>query len=242
FGPKLQELQILTRDQRQNFGTHIPRAAEKQSLAALFNLIHTVDCAQIILNAVGAAAQLHQEVPLALLEDGSPQLVHLTLNDQFSADDNADAAADFLDLLQLMRREHDRQISFAVQAFDQFQDSYSPVGVNAQGWFVQNNRPGLFDQHFGDSEALLHAAGELPHQASTVAAQFDLFQNLRRAPTGFILGNMIQARHVEEIFPGADVFVETRILRQVADSRFYREGFAGRIKSADRDATGGGLG
>ena len=97
-------------------------------------------------------------------------------------------------------------------------------------------------RHFGDAEALLHTTGKLPYQSSTVTTQFNLFQNLRHAPARFILGNMIQARHVEKILPSADVFVKTRILGQVADARLYLEGFAGGIKSADGYATGCRLG
>ena len=69
-----------------------------------------------------------------------------------------------------MRRKHHGQISFAIQPLDQLQDSNRPVRIDAEGRLIEDDGPGIFNQNFGDAEALLHAAGELPNQSPAVFA------------------------------------------------------------------------
>ena len=69
-----------------------------------------------------------------------------------------------------------------------------------------------------------------------------MVEHLRGAAARFVLGNTIEPRHVEKIFPCADVVVEAGILRQVADALFYFQRLVRRVEAANRNFARGGLG
>ncbi len=150
-----------------------------------------------------------------------PSCVHFALDDHLAFDDNTDPAADFLDLLELMRREHDGQTMLAIQILDHFQNADGAVGIDAESGFVEKHRYRIFNQNLGDAEALLHAAGKLLDQAPAVVGETDLVQDFGGFFARLVFGNAIQPRHVKQIFSGADVVVKAGILRQVTDPPFH---------------------
>ena len=78
------------------------------------------------------------------------------------------AAADLLNLLQLMRRQQDGQAVFAVEILDQLEDADRAVGIDAEGRFIENDRRGFLYQNFGDAQTLLHAAREFFDQTPAI--------------------------------------------------------------------------
>ena len=72
-------------------------------MAAVLGFVHAGNTLKISFQSVGVTAHFEQEVPLTTLEYRFPEVIHLSLNDEFALDDNADAAADLLNLLQLVR-------------------------------------------------------------------------------------------------------------------------------------------
>ena len=89
-----------------HFAAHVPSAAEKPAVTALLDFIDALDGLQVPFKAVGVAANFQKEIPLPALQDRFAERIHFALDDQLAFDNDADAAADVLNLLQLVRRQH----------------------------------------------------------------------------------------------------------------------------------------
>ncbi len=72
---------------------------------ARFYLGYTMERAQLVFQPVYAPTNLHQEIPLAVLEDCAAKLVDLPLGNQFSLDDDAHAMTHLLHLMKEVGRQ-----------------------------------------------------------------------------------------------------------------------------------------
>src|SRR5262249_33182152 len=143
-------------------------AAKEPAERTFFDFVDAVDSLEIGVESVAIAAHFEQEVPIAPFEDGLTEGIHFALNDQFAFNDDADAIADLLNLLQLMRRQHDGEAMLAVEILDQLEYPNGAVRIDSQSGLVEDNRPWIFHQHFGDAEALFHTAGEFSYPTPAI--------------------------------------------------------------------------
>src|SRR5574341_384435 len=125
---------------------------------ARFYVDYTRQRAQLVFQPVRAPFDLHQEVPLALLEDSAAELVDLALGDHFSFDDDAHAMTHLLHLMEEMGREEHRKAAIAAEPGNQCQNAGCSIRVEPQCRLVEDERLRLFDQDLCNAKPLFHSA------------------------------------------------------------------------------------
>ena len=119
------------------------------------------------------------------------------------------------------------------QGQDQVLDFPAADGVQPGRRLVQDDQVGVVDERLGQTDAPLHALGELAHHPRADLAQADHFQQLLVALLA--LGR----RQIKEIpekiqrFVGIQKTVKVGLLRQVADVRLARHVARGMAEDLD---------
>ena len=76
--------------------------------------------------------------------------------DHFASGHDADAVADFLDLLEEVRGEEDGFAAF-LEVEDEVADLVRAGGVHTGGGFVKDEEAGVLDERLGEADALQHS-------------------------------------------------------------------------------------
>src|SRR3989338_6908292 len=122
---KLEQGEAPSRHESKHLRPDVPGAAQEPSPIARFQACYAVQRAQIAFQPVHAPFDLHQEIPLALLEDSAAELVDLSLGDHLSLDDNAHAMTHLLYLVEHVGREEHGKAALAAEPGNQIQDARS---------------------------------------------------------------------------------------------------------------------
>ena len=86
----------------------------------------------------------------------SDEVVERSFLDHATTKHNADAVADFLNLLQKVRGQNNRNAA-GFQIEDEVSDFSRPGWVNAGRGFVQNDEARVMNEGLGEPDALEHA-------------------------------------------------------------------------------------
>ena len=92
----------------------------------------------------------------AVVEVGG-QLVDRARRDEAAPDEDADAVADLLDLVQQVRRQQDRHALVGAQPLDEQQQLAHALGVDVHRRLVEDEDRRVLDQRVGEAEPLAHA-------------------------------------------------------------------------------------
>ena len=161
------------------------------------------------------------------------------------------AIAGHADFRKNVRGKNDGVISG--ETFDQVAHFDDLLGIEADGWFIENDYIGIVDQGLGDSYALLIAAGEALDELVALVFEAGFFDGVLDAGFAFIGGDIFDARDEIEIRVHGHVRIERRIFWEITDAAAdfdrigvdivagYAGGAAGGGHEARQDAHRGGF-
>ncbi len=176
---------------------------------------------------------------LALLAGALAQLSHRTAKDQLAMFDNTDVIADFLQFAEDVAGNHDgfaHFLEFAQQAanFD------AGAGVKAAGGFIEDKHLGVVDEHAGETQPLLHAAGEAIDGRGLFGLQVGQFQHT--FDDAFALARLDAESGGEkfEVFKDFQVVIHAHEVGHVAHQAADLAAVAKHVVAVDIGPAGGG--
>ena len=154
---------------------------------------------------------------------------------------DADAVADALHLLQLVRREEDGDALAGAQLLDDAEQPDDAGGVESERGVVQDDEAGPLEQHVGEAEALPHAARVLRDGLVGRVLKLDRIEQLGDAGFRLAAGYPVELGGEAEVLRAGHVAVEAHGLGKVADLPLHCERVARGVVTADADGPCSGL-
>ncbi len=113
--------------------------------------------------------------------------------------------------------------------------------IDADAGLVQQQDPRLAQQRAGQAQLLLHAAGQLAGRPRGEAGEVGEGQQALEAVSAALADDAAQIGVQLQVLLHRQVFVQTELLRHIADQRAQRVAVGDRVQALDADGAGAGL-
>src|SRR5690606_14733987 len=156
------------------------------------------------------------EPDLVELTDDPDELLAGALGLDGAGVDDADAVAQPLGLLHVVRRVEHRH-ALGGQRLDGLEDRVARLRVHADGGLVEDEKLGPVEEPDADVQPALHAAGELLGRALGAVGQADELEHLRGALPELGAAEAVEPPEEQEVLPRGELGVDRELLRDEAE-------------------------
>ena len=156
-----------------------------------------------------------------------------TLDGDPAATHDRDASGEAIGLLEVVRRQQDRERLLRCQTLELAPHRRSRLGIEPRGGLVEEEHPGAVNQAHGDVEAPLHPAGVGAHDAVRELLDAERGQQLVDASMQLRVRDALHLPLQLEVLAPCRVDVDAGALRHVADRAPHGDRLAGDIVPRD---------
>ena len=125
---------------------------------------------------------------------------------------------------------------------EEIPDLLTVDGIEAGGWFVEEEDGWLVEEGGGDGEELFEATGEGAGEGESMGGEIDGFEEELDAGRDLGRGDAVSGGEEAEIFEDGEIVIEAKFLGDVAEERANLGAMEPGIEASDGGGTGGGFG
>ena len=152
-----------------------------------------------------------------------------------AVDEDGDAVAGLLDLLQHVGAEQHRCPAVVGESPDEAQNLLDAGRVDSDGGLVEHDNIGVPDERVGDAQSLAHAAGVGAGRPVGSVGQADVAEEIADAVLGLRRIEPVEPCGVAEVLTAGHRLVEPDVVGQVADPPLDGERFDSRVEVQHTD-------